>query len=79
MQKNDIRPALQRVFAEVFDGEEFEFSDTLSRQDLKAWDSLGHIRLVSALEEAFDVRFSLEEIETLTSTERIAACLERHL
>jgi acyl carrier protein len=78
MKNDEIRPALQRVFAEVFEGEAFEFSDTLSREDLKAWDSLGHIRLVSALEEAFDVRLSLAEIESLTSTARILECLQAH-
>ena len=31
-------------------------------EDLEAWDSLGHVTLVDAVEDAFDVSFSAGEI-----------------
>ena len=73
MNADKVRGTLQRVFREVFDGEEFEFSDALGRDTLPAWDSLGHIRLIAATEEAFDVRFTIEEIESLTNVGRMVA------
>ncbi|MBS0366447.1 MAG: acyl carrier protein [Proteobacteria bacterium] len=66
MNDHAVRATVARVFAEVFEGEDFAFSDQLSRETLKAWDSLGHIRLIGALEEAFDTRFTIEEIERFT-------------
>jgi acyl carrier protein len=71
MNRDEIRSSVGRVFEEVFEEESFEFSESLSRDNLKSWDSLGHIRLVTAMEEAFDIRFTLEEIEQLTSAGRI--------
>jgi acyl carrier protein len=75
MTPDETRATLQRVFGEVFEGEPFEFSDALGRETLQAWDSLGHIRLIAATEEAFNVRFTIEEIESLTSVGRMIARL----
>ena len=71
MNENDVRATLKKVFEEVFEDEPFEFSDSLGRETLKAWDSLGHIRLVAAVEEAFGTTFSIEEIECFTSAGKI--------
>jgi acyl carrier protein len=71
MNIDDARTSLHAVFREVFDDDALEISDSTVREDLPAWDSLGHIRLVSAMEEAFDVSFSIEEIEEMTGVGRI--------
>jgi acyl carrier protein len=73
MSPDEIRGTLQRVFGEVFEGERFEFSDALGRDTLEAWDSLGHIRLIAATEEAFNIRFTIDEIEGLTNVGKIVA------
>jgi acyl carrier protein len=69
---------LENVFRQVFDDAEFDFSMDLTREQLPAWDSLGHIRLVSSIEEEFGVQFSIEEIESLTSVGRVVALLQNH-
>lgn len=40
-----------------------------------AWDSLAHMNLVFAIEEAFDVRFDDDQIAGITSVARIQAAL----
>lgn len=66
MNRQDALTALQTVFREVFDDDRLTISDATSREDLPAWDSLGHIRLVAAIEEALGVNFTIEEIEAMT-------------
>lgn len=77
MTIDEIRSTLHSVFTDVFENDHFEFSDALARDHVEGWDSLGHIRLIAATEEAFDLRFTIEEIESFTSVgrmvERIAA------
>ncbi len=70
---NDIRGKIEAVFREVFDDESLQLSDSLSTETLPAWDSLGHIRLVSALEDDMALSFTLEEIEAMTSVAKIVA------
>ncbi len=51
-----------------------------SQKNLKAWDSLAHIRLVSGIESEFDIQFSLAEIEQTTSVrEFVQLIVERSL
>jgi len=75
MSPDDVRTTVQRIFGEVFEDEEFEFSDGLSRESLKSWDSLGHIRLITAIEEGLNVSFTIEEIESCTSAGKILQTL----
>jgi acyl carrier protein len=68
---NDIRPRLEAVFREVFDDDTLQLTDAVDRESLEAWDSLGHIRLVSSVEETFGITFTLDEIETMISVPQI--------
>ena len=45
--------------------------------DLDEWDSVAHLELVAAIEQAFGVQFSADEIVELTSLDRIRARLSR--
>jgi acyl carrier protein len=72
MTQEDIIRKLEQVFKETFEDAEFEFSAHLVRENLKAWDSLGHIRLISAIEESFGVQFALEDFDKLISVQGIA-------
>jgi acyl carrier protein len=67
MSREAARAALERVFREVFDDDDIELSENLSREDVPTWDSLGHIRLVAAIEESFGLSFTIEQIEKMTS------------
>lgn len=72
---NDIRTRLEAVFREVFDNDALQLTDAIDRESFEAWDSLGHIRLVSTIEESFGVAFTLDEIETMTSVPQILTLL----
>ncbi len=41
--------------------------ETLEYQGIVAWDSVGHMQLISALEEAFDIMFDTDDIIDLNS------------
>ena len=47
-----------------------------SAADLAAWDSLGHVRLVLALEKRFGVQFADESVVNLVSVEAILKSLD---
>ncbi len=74
--KDEARQQLERIFQDVFDDDSLRISEDMTRENFPTWDSLGHIRLVSAMEETFGISFSIEEIEGMTSVGRI---LERIL
>ena len=70
---NDTRTKVENIFREVFDDDRLVLSDDLGPETLPAWDSLGHIRLISALEDELSLTFTLDEIEAMTSVAKILA------
>lgn len=42
----------------------------LKYQDIEAWDSVGHMQLVAALEDAFDIMMDTDDIIDLSSYEK---------
>lgn len=71
MNRGEARAALEALFRDVFDNDEVVLTEDLDRQSFPSWDSLGHIRLVSTVEESFGVTFTIEEIESMNSVDRI--------
>jgi acyl carrier protein len=62
-----ILARLQDVFRAELDDEDLVIAPDTSQKNLKAWDSLAHIRLVSGIESEFDIQFNLAEIEQTNS------------
>ena len=50
----------------------------LKYQDIKAWDSVGHMGLVAALEDAFDIMLETEDIIDLSSYDRGTEILAKY-
>lgn len=43
---------------------------TLAYQSVQEWDSVGHMQLIGALEEAFDIMFDTDDIIDFSSYEK---------
>lgn len=60
----------------------FEITDDklagLKYQDIPAWDSVGHMSLVAALEEAFDIMMDTDDIIDLSSYEKGKEILKKY-
>ncbi len=57
------------AFIESFEITEEQLAG-LKYQDIEAWDSVGHMSLVAALEEAFDIMMDTDDIIDLSSYEK---------
>ncbi|WP_102961372.1 acyl carrier protein [Mangrovicella endophytica] len=60
------------IVAEVLEQPEGGISAETRAAEVEAWDSLGHVRIVLALEAAFGIRFTMGEIEKGTSIPELA-------
>ena len=65
------------VFHELFGIAPAQCNDATSMETVKDWTSVSHLTLVFALEEAFKVQFSPEDISELTSVGQIKALLSQ--
>lgn len=70
---------LRRAFRETFDLDPQYAVDDLAYQSLAAWDSVGHMRLVAALETAFDVMLDTDEVIGLSSFAKAEEIMGRYV
>lgn len=72
-----VHPELSGIFAEVFQYTG-EMKPETSPDDVPRWDSLRHIALVTAIEEAFAISLSMDEMMEIHSVRDIQTVLTRH-
>jgi acyl carrier protein len=69
----------QDIFRQVFKSDALEIQETTTASDISAWDSLNHIRLVSALEAHFGIKFALGELQKLKNVGMMVDLIEKKL
>jgi acyl carrier protein len=65
MDQTTILNQLQDIFIDVFDDDEITISRNTNSKDIKNWDSVAQVMLISAIEKKFAVRFTGSEIVQL--------------
>lgn len=65
MDTDIIYPQLTTIMQDVFDDEVLVAHPDLTADDVEEWDSLSHLRLIMAVQKAFNVKFSAGEIGKL--------------
>ena len=63
---------LIRVIAEELDVDPETLDAASSMESVEAWDSLGHLNVILAVEEAFGVRFAPQDMPKLRSVAALA-------
>src|SRR5271166_6874793 len=62
LDEASVYSKLTTVFRNVFDEDDLVLTPATTADDVGAWDSLSHIRLVLAVSKTFGVKFSASEI-----------------
>jgi acyl carrier protein len=75
----EFRERVRDIFREVFDTPTLEIFDAMQAKDVARWDSLNHITLIMALEEAFGVKFTTREVMSFQNVGEMLACLRGKL
>lgn len=78
MRQSPIREKVKRIMAATFHIPAARIPDDANPQNVAAWDSLGHIELMLALEMELGVPLPTETIIDLVSLEAIEGFLRDH-
>lgn len=68
---------LAKVFAETFGISEAE-TKGLQYQGIEQWDSVGHMTLVAAIEDEFDIQLDTDDIIDMSSFEKAQEILVKY-
>lgn len=72
MSREEVFVTLNEVFRDVFDDEEITVSDKTTADDIEEWDSLEHINLLAAVEQAFGIKFNMGQVVSMKNVGEMA-------
>lgn len=76
-EEERVEGAVRAVMAEVFDVPAEKLPAGATMDDVPGWDSLAHLKLITALEVRFGVSFTMQEIGELRDLRTIAGAVQR--
>lgn len=56
---------LTEIFRKVFNNQTIELRDEMTANHVENWDSLSHMILISEIENAFQIKFKLKELNKM--------------
>jgi acyl carrier protein len=68
--------SVEEVVARVFHLDPSEVTDQSSRETVAGWDSMGHLSLITGLEEEFSVSIAIADAMEMTSVQHIKRVLK---
>lgn len=79
MNRCSLNSDLAVVVAEVLGTDPEGFDPKITRESFASWDSLTHLRLVTAVEERFGIELSMTEIQSIENLGDLERTLAGHL
>jgi acyl carrier protein len=70
--------ALRGLIADILNVPPADVRADMRREDTGAWDSMGHLRLITAVEGAFDVHLTMDEIAAIGSPLELQRIIQSH-
>ncbi|MGR3276577.1 acyl carrier protein [Acaryochloris sp. 'Moss Beach'] len=77
MANQEIEIQAKEIIADILDIDEDQISNNFSPENCDSWDSMNNLRMITALEKAFKIKFSMEEISSMTNMEAISAMISQ--
>lgn len=65
MTREEVFEKLNEVFRDVFEDDDITVNDSTTADDIDGWDSLEHINLMNAIEQEFDIKFTMGQIVSM--------------
>ena len=62
MERSEILAKVEEIFRDELEVDDLVLTDETTADDVEEWDSLSHVQLVAAMEEAFGIEFKSLEI-----------------
>jgi acyl carrier protein len=72
----NILEELQPLFRDILDQPNLRITRESNSSNVEGWDSLAHINLVTAIEQEYDIKFSIDELLELKNVGEMVDLME---
>lgn len=77
MSRDEILEQVTDIFRDEFDDDSIVLTDATVAGDVDGWDSLMHISLLAAIEDAFDFKFEMKDVVGMKNVGEMLDIIER--
>jgi acyl carrier protein len=78
MSADTMNERLREILSEMLDLPPADIRPDLRRSEVDAWDSLNHLRLITAIESEFSTTFTMDQIADLQTPADLQRVIEEH-
>ena len=79
MERSDIFKKVNEIFCDELDNDDIVLTDETTADDVEEWDSLSHVQLIVAIEKAFGIKFTSNEILSWNNVGELIDSIETRL
>ena len=79
MDKVDVFEKIKSIMVKVLQCSHSEITEGSSASDIDQWDSLAHVGLVLEIEDEFEIKFALGELQNLKDVKGLVGLVESKL
>lgn len=79
MERLGIIEELTGIFREIFNDSTIVLSDSLTADDVATWDSLSHMLLITEIEDKFNIKFKLRELNKMKNVGALISIIQTKL
>jgi acyl carrier protein len=65
MNKPEVLETIHEILKKVLKHSDFTLTDELTAADVKGWDSLSHMMIITEIEKGFGIKFKFRELNQL--------------
>jgi acyl carrier protein len=76
MNRTEIIYQLKNVIISVLNHDNFEMNEELTASDISGWDSLSHMLIITKIEDDFQIKFKLKELNKLSNLGNLIDLIE---
>ncbi len=79
LKRDKLKQELQKIYYEVFDDTSIVLFNEMTADDIEAWDSLTHLRLIMQIEQYFNIKFTTAQIKRTKNVGMLIDMIEQKI
>ena len=75
----NMEDQLKEIMADILDVDEGDITNEFAPESTNNWDSFNNLRLITAIEEEFEIKLSMDEIGKMVNFGAVKEAVSSHL
>lgn len=76
METTIIKEKIKNVLTTILEHDNFDMQDELTATDVDGWDSLSHMMILTKIEEEFNIKFKLRDLNKLKNMGSLVSVIQ---